>query len=481
MTKLATWTNLICFFSILSACSPSSPKRDVIASMNELSKISAGASSDSSLGSATNLKATYKQIGLWLETTMVQCPERIWPTYDWRKMNVLMLEKGQPSLVWRGSTGTVEDLAETDIPVGARQGIYSFFDWHGEDAVAIYSDGTSDYFFKSPIQIFELIIHEGFHRLGQKNWHVLDGQRGTVYPVDADPRLYRRMIYDRISEFYESGGTQQLSLAHAAYWFQEWRRQFPVEVLGTTDGYEGTARYVEYLGATIAESGCNASDDQLKTGLEAKIVKDRPFMSGDSFETDGEGYALGSLSAFTLRLVRNDRDWFAKMVDGETPVSVLLQNINAVAEIAPADLKQHFQNTKDQTNKSLGGWMDSEILHQRDQNFVRVAFSSSSMQGAYSPKGFYIPATLAGVTMMPLAVAYSFGNSTWAMTAEVDSTLAISKGPCGGESFSALIEAKDYRFQTRDAQLVLDTASLHGSMPGEEKRDSDGFVWFCGQ
>ncbi len=94
-----------------------------------------------------------------------------------------------------------------------------------------------------------------FHNQAQKSW-TRDGvgSRGTLYPVDWKPRLYRRMIFDNLKNYLSLQNTT--SSQKARYWFEKWTREYPEEVKASTDGYEGTARYAESLAKIIVRTGC---------------------------------------------------------------------------------------------------------------------------------------------------------------------------------------------------------------------------------
>ena len=57
------------------------------------------------------------------------------------------------------------------------------------------------------------------------------------------------MMFDRLKEFLLTNN--QSSLSKAKFWFEKWKSEFPKEAQSTTDGYEGTARYVEMIASKI--------------------------------------------------------------------------------------------------------------------------------------------------------------------------------------------------------------------------------------
>ncbi|MCJ8502206.1 hypothetical protein [Desulfatitalea alkaliphila] len=101
------------------------------------------------------------------------------------------------------------------------------------------------------------------------------------YPYEWEPRLYRRMIFDNL-QYYLSYGNQA-DLRRARYWCDRWSEN-DFEVLSTTDGYVGTAYYVEVLAEAVVALGCWASENSLKAYVLEKVYTDFGHrVSGESF------------------------------------------------------------------------------------------------------------------------------------------------------------------------------------------------------
>ncbi len=429
-------------------------------------------------------ESIYLEIGKQLKITMIDCPSRIWPDYNWKKINILMIQKDKPSLVWRGQSGQVESLDENKVPSSARQGLYNFLTWENEPAMSIYVDGKKDsYFISSKDTLMKLIVHEGFHFQGQKNWTSVSSDRGTTYPIDANPRLYRRLIFDRLKTYFMSNGLDQESLGKAAFWFQKWEKEFPEEKNATTDGYEGTARYVDMMGVMIANRGCSVSDEDLLQSL-LKLPKDSPLknlgysMQGTELALDSEGYDLGGLASLTLRLVQKNTAWYEQVKNGQTPLAILLQNKTPMTDNIDLNLQPIFQKTQDKENIKISTWMDNEIKNSMDSSFARVVFSSGSSQGSYSPEGFYLPKALPGKTLFPLASSYEFQNDEGSITAEAKKVFFDTRStPCANAAFLTLVPKSDINIQM--GRMKITRADLHGEMPASEQTDSNGFTWYC--
>ncbi|MES2854524.1 MAG: hypothetical protein V4692_01620, partial [Bdellovibrionota bacterium] len=184
---------------ILSACAPAQKPTIQVSASERIFKIEDDSSEENEgqLQTPEVRKQAYEIIAQQLNTVFLTCPAKIWPDYSWKNMNVVFAEKESQSYVWRGSTGRIEPIAKEKIPVSAFASYYDFFELDGEKTVSIFSKDDAH-------EMFNWITHEGFHNHGQAEWKRLGGTRGTAYPPQAKPRLYRRMMFDRMKEYFES-------------------------------------------------------------------------------------------------------------------------------------------------------------------------------------------------------------------------------------------------------------------------------------
>ncbi|MBY0385851.1 hypothetical protein K2X05_11900, partial [bacterium] len=118
--------------------------------------------------SNNNIQDIYLRLPELLNETTMICPEKIWPKYNWSSMSVLLVEKGLQTTVWKASDNSVNYVEEKDTPAIAYQGLYKFLQWNGNIGLSINPAGNPS--FLDTEALFGLIIHEGFHRIGQENW-----------------------------------------------------------------------------------------------------------------------------------------------------------------------------------------------------------------------------------------------------------------------------------------------------------------------
>lgn len=423
-----------------------------------------------------------QKIGKALSATMLECPERVWPNYNWKEVNVLISSDGQSPVVWRGENGQISILSNSQIPADAFNGVYSFLSFEGRKSVAFFAnlDFLTNFGNESNRQALETIIHEGFHNIEQVRWQSkLVNQRGTLYPASSIPRLYRRMMFDRMKEYFISKGHSVASLAMAAYWYEKWKSEFAHEYRNSMDRIEGTARYVEYISSVLADFGCESSESNIYNAIVNKLNTEMGYsVSGSYFQLDAEAYDLGSLAGFILRFIKKDTTWYQQAVLGHTPMDILFTNIRQQEDQLPADLKNEFLTFADNQNKVVSGWLASDIALMNNHDSIRLVLNDSSFRSSiYSPKGFFLLSTMPDVILVPLARGVEFGNNEWKLSVLADSVMFKKiQSPCSG---STMFVTPQNSVTITNGQLDVKSNKLNGSMSGELMIDDKGVKWFC--
>lgn len=429
--------------------------------------------------SPAEITKIYQGVGQKLNAVVLQCPEKVWPNYSWKNMNVLMVGKDAPSLIWKGSTGTMEPLAEADIPAGARNGVYSFSTVKGQDMVSLFISGPSSGVFNEH-RLLQLLVHEGFHFLGQRGWNSKGGRRGTAVPVLSEPRIYRRLLADRLRTYFLSGGKDQKALGQAAFWFEKWRSQFPEEVKSTTDGYEGTAFYVQTLSPIVTELGCESSDQALLEAAIPEIAKDHLVrLDEKTLRLDSEGYGVGGLSALILRLIDKNPNWYSLVKESQTPTEILLKNVEPVSDSIEGALQTAYDTAAAAENKFLEEMFGNDLKRFSQPETIRIVIPKSAVRASYSPKGFFLPQSKPGVMVSPLARAFTFEGDSWELKASADENLFSATSPCENGEFIALSSAAEST--STETEVRVASPSLTGKIEGHWTKDSSGLNWFCGK
>jgi hypothetical protein len=305
------------------------------------------------------------------------------------------------SWIWDASTNNTQSISNSELPASAIGSSYEFFDLNGHKAMSLNME-------EGMTKVFELGVHEFFHHIGQENWTSNQtGGRGTLYPLDGEPRFYRRMIYDNLRQYFQSGN--QVSLGRAKYWFDKWANEFSNETQSTTDGYEGTAEYVETMAAAVAKLGCSATDEQIKAAVINEVTTDFGFsVSGQHLALDSEGYEIGGLAALILRFNGFElSEWNRRMATGETPLQVLLESVAPVVETPPAELRDTFVQAAQKTNEERRPILDDDISNWNNKLYVRVPAPYNWLQSNLMPK-FFAHSSELDLDLYPLSTDHQY-------------------------------------------------------------------------
>ena len=414
-----------------------------------------------------------------INQVLLGCPARVWPNYDWKTINIVFVEPGAPTLVWRGETGVIETVAdESQIPETARHGTYSFFDWKGQKTVSL---NVADKVLQSNGRILQLATHEGFHYHGQDGWARAEnsGDRGTLHPQGHEARLMRRMLYQRLKDYFVSKGADSSALGRAAYWLQQWKAKAPAEALSTTDGYEGTAEYFERITRFFSIAGCSASDAEiLKLALESSELNDPNPMS--NMAADSEGYEIGSLAGFILRLIKNDGRWYDEAKQGSTPVESLLKGVTPLADQATPEIESVIRSKIEESNRFADGLLSDELASLEKLDSVRIAIPPMTMVGSFSTYGFFILSSMEGVRATPLADSLVFSGSAWRLKSEKGKVMfSLSKTPCPAHLGYWITPVEKSALTIEGERAKIKSALLNGDLTGKEMKSTDGHSWFC--
>lgn len=422
-------------------------------------------------------QATFKTVSAQLTETMLECPARVWPNYDWKNYTVLFLEKDQPTKAWSGQTGQVTDYPESQIPESSRGAFFAFADLPEGKALTVDASAWVGIAL-TETSLFDFIVHEGFHHVGQRNWTRKAGRsRGTLVPLKTEPRIYRRMLYQRLEDYFLSKGANKKALAQAALWFKKWSTEYPKEVASTMDGSEGTARYVESTAEALAVAGCGSTEDQLRAEV-TKIMEREIRPRGVWSALDSEGYSIGGLAGFILRFQQKDESWHQKVTTGATPVEILLADVNPEDDVADAEISKLYDDAISLQNALIGIRIDHDVdLYQKAET-IRVSIPYGAGQGSYSPHGFYLPEQVPGVTAIPLAEGSRYKSGSWEVTVKESTVLFTDeKTPCTPGYVVALEQTQ---VQVNGARATLASSLIQGSIEGEWKTDESNRKFFCG-
>jgi hypothetical protein len=411
------------------------------------------------------------------DLTMMQCPDRIWYNYNWADLKVIFVYPDSDwSWAWDASADEIERISTkklAKLDKGTINKSFHFFEWDEQAAMSLIVEEGDDKF----AWLFYFGVHEFFHNQGQKGWK---GQHGrmTAYPFEWEPRLYRRMMFDNLKRFLEH--EHPVDLGRARYWYDRWA-QDAYEVGETTDGYEGTAKYVDRLAEVVWELGCSATDDQLRTRTYEKINAEfgHP-TSGKILNLASEGYEIGALAAFILRFSGQPlASWNARMALGDTPVEVLLEDVTPVPEEAPVQLLEMFKQTADRLNEELT-LVDQAISRWGDQAFVRLVTDWDFIESNLSPSMFLYSKDLE-LELFPLGLDHPCSSPEHRSEYRLkkDAVLLLDLTPACAQPAGFVTLVPQDSLHLINGTADISTPTVEGRITGELKADPDGFLYFC--
>ena len=413
--------------------------------------------------------------------TMIQCPNRIWSDYSWDGFKIVLLyPERDMAWVWDATANSLSEIDVESLPPEASLSSYAFFELDDHPGQPLMS--LNKRLLETHDQMFRFGVHEFFHRQGQTDWIRKSEGRGTPYPVSAEPRLHRRMLFDSLIQHLETGEPQYLNAAR--YWFDRWSED-TLDSMQNTDQIEGTAYYLEFISVLLAENGCEISERELsKLVIEVASTTLGASVGGEQFDVAREGYEIGGLSALILRFGDTDlRAWNKAIATGATPVSVLLADIMPIKGIEPSvQLIEQFEGTARQMNDEIGTFVDSSIAQWNDTRFVRVAAPPGDLQSQFSPLGF-IYARALDIELVPLARNHLFTASDGVSKYTFLERTVVTAQPtplCAfGGGFITLVPEEAIRYSPGLAEL--DTPTVKGTFPAQLRVAEDGFLYLCVQ
>ena len=251
-----------------------------------------------------------------LEKTVYACPDRIWKGVDWRSARITLLSpsRGEGIVLQHGQSDSVD-------PESARQ-FSSAFDFE-KNGVVINVDSA-----RTAEEAFALLVHEGFHAFGQKDFEQSTEGRSEVYPAPFEPRLEREeLTRNLIAHFRGETG----ALERAAAWHQ--RHKAHKEKLGS-DVIEGSAEYVEKIASAVAKLGCDAEEKDLVAQAVEALAE-----QGGAFDKEYEHYRIGALSFLLAR--PQLQKVLSQIEDDDLPLDIVLKGVKAAQDISADPLIEH--------------------------------------------------------------------------------------------------------------------------------------------
>lgn len=312
-----------------------------------------------------------------------------WPGADYKAHNLLLFYVGDEGLAkeaWLINAQEVRKLAAADYAgiEAPLPGGYSADTVQGKPSIVMSFDDFSLAQPGEDVQTYRTATHElvHFYHQGELDQQP-QGSRAQAWPVEAAPRYYRLMLYHNLLSALETTGFEGPFLAQARYWLDRWQKEYPAEAqaIRTTDIAEGTARYLENLGAVV---GDKLQGESYLKALSQDIDKDILFAAADE-----ESYELGFVAGLLLdRLQAGWKTDFYKK--GQSPVELLLAPVQAAEQADSAEVKQRVEEEAAAVNKMVGTQVQEVLKAQADKAVPYLKINVTAASSSYEAKGNYL-------------------------------------------------------------------------------------------
>jgi hypothetical protein len=335
-----------------------------------------------------------------LHAVTVGCSQRVWPGYDWKKRQVLIID-GDKAILWNdqrqasgeksGETVKVSSLDSKTLPSSASEQLWTILKVGGKRTLALslvrarstqFNKGVSGKTPPAPLALLRA-YREGFRAFGQSpdRWKKPDkSRRFAPYPLAWKPSYLREQTIRALQRaLFENSKT---ALAEAAYWQQRLKKEHEKQLqeMRFADVVEGSAQYVEAISAALAMRGCNASEADLLHFVKAhRSWWDLHGERGRSSQASRLGFVAGLL----LRR-KQLADWQRKVEQGTTPLELLLEGVAPRKQTDDPALMKTVEADFDKKNAAWKPTVDRALGQLIGKTYVRLAIwvSMLSFRGA---------------------------------------------------------------------------------------------------
>lgn len=304
---------------------------------------------------------------------------KVWPGLDYDNLNVVLFKyeaDDSISAAFLLNTKEMRSLAEKEYESlnPPSPGGYEKITFDGKNGISL---SVSNEILKdkdSHAEYYRIATHEPIHFFYQDEIaENAEADRSQAFPIDRTPRLYRSLIYNNLILAYENHDKENTYLAHAKYWFNKWKTEFPEEykAIKSTDIAEGIARYADNFGTFI---GTAKTSEELNKNAALNIERNRVFLSAD-----GESYEIGYVAA--LILDRKNPDWKKNFYASKMSADELLLNdIEESPEKADIRLSDEVTKTIEGHNAKLSELIEDLVKAKMDTavSYLKIDITKST-------------------------------------------------------------------------------------------------------
>lgn len=405
---------------------------------------------------------------------------RIWPGADFSKHSVIVTDGRCAYLLDARSGGSIslDELKKHNIGV-PRPGGFEAITWKGRKSIVVRPPEGAGAAApaKDPLGMtspdaagytFGLATHEQFHPDVQYDsaapWHSLiqldnasgGAGRAEEYPLRADPRIDRAMVYNSLLLGLRDPARRAAHLAQAAYWNQRWTDGFPAEAKGqaSVDLLEGTAEYVQQ--SALAMAAVRDPDDPAQ--IRARLTRTlRPMKVAAK---GAEPYAIGTAALLTADAAGRDVKK-TLTTKATTPLAELLRGVTpAGPQTAPKDVTDGITRSVARTNRQLAPVIEPFVAGLQDRKKLVLLLPADSVTGSMSGTGFYTTRQLPVTITTGAGATFNSGSGA----VRLDKVTVAEMRVKDKDYYALPLDPDNGNFTLEDNRLTLKGGHMHGSI-----------------
>lgn len=409
---------------------------------------------------------------------LLQCPERIWPGFDWADLQILLSDSSSRDAWLVGKAyprpshflkdPTITDIFQPGFSLG-------FLEFRGLHTVAVNTD------YRDSGASFRAAVNALFRDGIQSQWeNPAFDDRGLLYPLLPEPRYLRRMLFNSLLAALDAHSSRKDPVPHlrgAAFWLRRWKKKYPEELAFRTEAANGIALYAEQSARLLSEAGCGARGEALGEAFRLFV---RPELSLDTSATlSGEGAELGSLASFLLSRMRPG--WQGEMNGSLMPVDLLLQDQDPVLQASDPLLLDEYRIAVAEQQRKAARRLEPVLSRDRDPAYTRVSVPATWIRSELGVEESYVLRSEKERAFFFLARGKDFSGEYGKI--RMPSRIALHQGPnpCGGNGLYFLMPSGSISSE----QPIGNSRIFKGSYWGQSFRlrgtavSFRGHSWVC--
>lgn len=398
------------------------------------------------------------------------CPGRVWPNYKAYAEGARVVFVDPPTKqawVWNTPGTSDQDDSILAIRISDIQVDSDFFeDFEFTDPDKTDPNISPDNINSKMIlnisslsdEVFSIGFHEAFHHYVQEphGWPATSNftDMAAIYPASAEPTYYRAQLVSELQAAYIDAHNRADHLSAAAYWQNKFK-SFAFKKSGdeykrniSIDIAEGSASYVEAVGNALAQLGCEASDSDIRD-----FFVNNPShlgLGGDMrWETDlrEQSYLIGHLAGLILR-DQDKQGWEQKIVQGATPVDVLLTNVVESKELANKfanpRIRSAVESVIQRENIRNKEHIDSTLVRLSSPEYIKLSMSENYMVGSSENFGYINPFQDLPESVIAIQATARFKTNMIDYALNKESYLIQPRNACGINQVVLLVPADKF-------------------------------------